>query len=56
MDTGSIKSFLNYNVQRIIDFNDNLLHKSSAQKCVLITGDNLSILGQLRTVVYFGTS
>lgn len=30
VDIGSLKSFISYNVQRIIDFNDNLLDKSSA--------------------------
>ena len=54
--TGSMKSFISRNVQRIIDFNDSLLDKSSAQKCVPITGDKLNILGQLRTIVNFSKS
>ena len=49
-----MKSFISSNVQRIIDLNDNLLDKSSAQKSVSITGDKLSLLGKLPTVVNFG--
>ncbi len=48
-----MKSFISQNVQRIIDFNNNLLDKSCAQTCVSITGDKLHILGQLSTVVKF---
>ena len=56
VDTGSMKSFVSQNVQCVIDFNDSLLDKSSAQKCVSITGDNLNILGQICTVVKFSNS
>ena len=48
-----MKSFISSNVQRIIDLNDNLLDKSSAQKSFSITGDKLSLLGKL-PVVNFG--
>ena len=50
-----MKSFIRHNVQRIIDFNDSLLDKSSSQKCVSITGDDLNILGHLRTMVQFSS-
>jgi hypothetical protein len=43
-------------VQRVIDFNDSLLDKSNAQKCVSITGDNLNTLGQICTLVKFSNS
>ena len=56
LDTGSMKSFISHNVQAILDFNDSLLDKTSAQQCVSITGDNLNILGQLNTVVKFSNS
>lgn len=56
VDTGSMKSFISYNAQRTIDFNDSLLDTSSAQQCVSITGDKLNILGQIRTVVNFSKS
>jgi dUTPase len=56
VDTGSMKYFVSQNVQRVIDFNDSLLDKSNAQKCVSITGDNLNILGQICTVVKFSNS
>ena len=51
-----MKSFISYNVQGILYFNNSLLDKTSAQQCVSITGDNLNILGQLNTVVKFGSS
>ena len=53
LDTGSMKSFISQNVQRIIDFNNSLLDTSCAQTCVSITGDKLHILGQLNTIVKF---
>ena len=56
LDAGSMKSSISHNVQAIIDFNDSLLDKTSAQQCVSITGDNLNILGQLNTVVKFSNS
>ena len=56
VDTGSMKSFVSQNVQCVIDFNDSLLDKSSAQKCVSITGNNLNILGQVCTLVKFSNS
>ena len=56
LDTGFMKSFISHNVQAILDFNDSLLDKTSAQQCVSITGDNLNILGQLNTVVKFSNS
>jgi hypothetical protein len=56
VDTGSMKSFVNQNVQCVIDFNDSLLDRSSAQKCVSITGDNLHVLGQICTLVKFSNS
>ena len=56
LDTGSMKSFISHNVQAILDFDDSLVDKTSAQQCVSITGDNLNILGQLNTVVKFSNS
>ncbi len=41
LDTGSMKSFISQNVQRVIDFNNSLLDTSCAQTCVSITGDKL---------------
>ncbi len=53
LDTGSIKSFIGQNGQRVIDFDNSLLDKSCAQTCVSITGDKLHILAQLSTIVKF---
>ena len=53
-----MRSFISNHIQAIIDYNNNLIDKTSAQQCVSITGDslNLNILGQLNTVVKFGNS
>ena len=55
VDTGSMKSFISHNVQRIIGSNDSLVDKFSRKKCVSITGDDLNILGHLRTIVKFSS-
>ena len=56
VDTGSMKSFIEHNIHRIIDFHNTVLHKSNEQQCVSITRDNLNIFGQISTNVKFSHS
>ena len=53
IDTGSLKSFLNVNIRRTIDFEENTFDRNNAHPCVSITGDNLLVLGKLISNVRF---
>ena len=53
LDTGSMKSFINYTLLNIIDFNHTLIDQSQASKCISITGDRLDIVGMIPAKVNF---
>ena len=51
-----MKSFINHDVQRTIDFHNSLLDTSLAQQCVSITGGLLNLLEQINIAITFNTS
>ena len=53
IDTGSMRTFISDNIQKIIDLDGETLDTSVPERCISITGGSLQILGRLPADVTF---